>query len=179
MSSTKLNLAQRLAHNLKRLREVRGYTHALLAQRSGVSANEITDLEFGQDRNVPVGTVEMLAAGLGCAEHELLTLAVTSPKSREFHRRIGRAIRSKRLEQKVSQEEFAEKVGMHRAAYGSLERGEKDSQLSTLRRVADGLGIRLSYLIEKAEKADPASARVLPSRRAPGHTRGRAVRARP
>ncbi len=41
---------------------------------------------------------------------------------------------------------------MHRAYYGVVERGEADFQLSTLQRVSDGLGIKLSTLIESAEE---------------------------
>ena len=40
---------------------------------------------------------------------------------------------------------------MHRAYCGVVERREADFQLSTLQRVADELGIKISKLIESAE----------------------------
>jgi transcriptional regulator with XRE-family HTH domain len=50
----------------------------------------------------------------------------------------------------VSQEEFAEFVGMHRTQYGAIEQGVKDCRLSTLLRVSDGLGIELWKLVRSA-----------------------------
>lgn len=72
-------------------------------------------------------------------------------KAGELHRRIGQAVRTERGRRQVSQEAFADRIGMHRAAFGAFERGEKDFQLSTLERVAAGLRVRISTLVESAE----------------------------
>jgi transcriptional regulator with XRE-family HTH domain len=72
-------------------------------------------------------------------------------KSGDLHRHIGRAVRVERSRQHVSQEAFADRIGMHRTAFGAFERGEKDFQFSTLQRVADGLQVPASTLIESAE----------------------------
>ncbi len=69
-----------------------------------------------------------------------------------LQRTIGRAIRLYRVQLlRMSQEGFADRIGMHRAYYGALERGEKNLQLSTLQRVSDGLAIRISDLFARAE----------------------------
>jgi len=74
-------------------------------------------------------------------------------KPGELQKRIGLVIRTQRAKQHISQEAFADKIRMHRTYYGALERGEKNLQLSTLKRVSDGLGIRMSEVLERAERA--------------------------
>lgn len=74
-------------------------------------------------------------------------------KAGDLHRQVGCAVRSERRKQHISQEAFADRIGMHRTAFGAFERGEKDFQLSTLQRVAEGLRVRISTLIGSAEAA--------------------------
>jgi transcriptional regulator with XRE-family HTH domain len=69
----------------------------------------------------------------------------------EFAARVGQATRDRRKALRISQEAFAERICMHRTYFGAVERGEKDCQLSTLQRVATGLGIPLLKLIESAD----------------------------
>ncbi len=66
---------------------------------------------------------------------------------------IGQAARERRKALGLSQEAFADLIGMHRTYFGAVERGEKNLQLSTLQRVAAGLDVPLSRLIESAETA--------------------------
>jgi len=47
----------------------------------------------------------------------------------------------------MSQEAFADSIGMHRAYYSAIERGERNLTLRTLWRVAKGLEIRMSELL--------------------------------
>jgi transcriptional regulator with XRE-family HTH domain len=75
-----------------------------------------------------------------------------SPTAAVFAIRIGQATRERRKALGISQEAFADLIGMHRTYYGAVERGEKDCQLSTLRRVAAGLGVPLSRLLSDAER---------------------------
>ena len=53
--------------------------------------------------------------------------------------RIAKVIRRHRESTKMSQEAFADHIGMHRAQYSFVERGKRDIRLSTLERVARGL----------------------------------------
>lgn len=65
--------------------------------------------------------------------------------------RLGRSIRSYRKAAGYSQESFADKIGMHRAYYSAIERGEKNLQIDTLQRVCDGLTVRMSDVLKDAD----------------------------
>lgn len=64
--------------------------------------------------------------------------------------RLGRALRARREAMQVSQERFADSIGMHRAYYSSLERGERNVTIETLARVAKGLQITIAALAKDA-----------------------------
>lgn len=63
---------------------------------------------------------------------------------------MGRAMRKRRMALGFSQDSFADQIEMHRAYYSSLERGERNATLSTLKRVADGLDSSISELAKQA-----------------------------
>lgn len=65
-------------------------------------------------------------------------------------KRIGAAVRRRREALGLSQEAFADGIGMHRNYYGAIERGEKTMRLDTLDRVAQGLGIESWRLLKEA-----------------------------
>ena len=54
---------------------------------------------------------------------------------------VGRNLRAYRLERGLSQEDFAEVVGVHRTYMGGLERGERNLTLQSLERLAEVLGV--------------------------------------
>ncbi len=60
-------------------------------------------------------------------------------KSRTMVERIGDALRKRRESLGVSQEAFADKIGMHRTYYSALERGESNLTIRTLEKVCAGL----------------------------------------
>lgn len=64
--------------------------------------------------------------------------------------RVGAIIRKRRETLGLSQEAFADRIGMHRNYYGAIERGEKTMRLDTLERVATGLGVESWCLIREA-----------------------------
>lgn len=66
-------------------------------------------------------------------------------------RRVGSAIRARRLGLGLSQDAFADRIGMHRAYYAAIERGERNVTLSTLRRVVVGLGATAGAVLSEAE----------------------------
>jgi transcriptional regulator with XRE-family HTH domain len=71
-----------------------------------------------------------------------------------LQRRIAEIIRRRREAQKWTQEAFADHIEMHRAQYGLVERGgSKDIQLSTLERIAAGLGEHVWTLVREAEES--------------------------
>ncbi len=61
--------------------------------------------------------------------------------------KLGAAIRSRRLAAQYSQDSFADSIGMHRAYYSSIERGERNLTLASLKRVADGLRCKIADLV--------------------------------
>ena len=62
--------------------------------------------------------------------------------------RFGDRVREERLKQKLSQEELAEKAGVHRTYIGMIERAEKNITLKNIEKVAKALNISIDKLIK-------------------------------
>lgn len=60
---------------------------------------------------------------------------------------IGQAVRQRRLAMGLSQEDMADRVGVHRTYYSSLERGAYNLTVTVLFRLAVGLGCEPSDLL--------------------------------
>jgi transcriptional regulator with XRE-family HTH domain len=80
------------------------------------------------------------------------------PRSPE-HAALGRAIRELRLVDGISQEDLADRCGLHRTYVGGIERGERNVSFGNLLKLADALGLRLSGLLARAEKLSSVRAR--------------------
>jgi transcriptional regulator with XRE-family HTH domain len=63
--------------------------------------------------------------------------------------RFGRAIRRIREEQKINQEEAAERCGLHRTYYSGIERGVRNVSLVNIERVAKGLKTTLPDIFRR------------------------------
>ena len=63
--------------------------------------------------------------------------------------RFGRAIRRIREEQKINQEEAADRCGLHRTYYSGIERGVRNVSLVNVEKVAKGLRTSLPKLFER------------------------------
>jgi transcriptional regulator with XRE-family HTH domain len=61
---------------------------------------------------------------------------------------LGLRIRDLRRAQGLSQEDLADKCGVHRTFMGTVERGESNLSFSNILKVASTLGISLSALFE-------------------------------
>ncbi len=84
----------------------------------------------------------------------------------EVQRSLGRRIRDLRSQRGWSQEQFAGVCGLHRTYMGHVERGEKNVSLSTVLRVAGGLGVRLPELFGPVRsRSTAARSPQVPSRR--------------
>lgn len=59
----------------------------------------------------------------------------------ELQRRVGRNLRRYRQAKGLSQEAFADLVGVHRTYMGGLERGERNLTLKSLERLGDTTGL--------------------------------------
>jgi transcriptional regulator with XRE-family HTH domain len=64
---------------------------------------------------------------------------------------LGEAIRSARRAQGYGQDGFAAHVGLDRSYFGAVERGEFNITLDTLLKITDGLGVRASTLLRRAQ----------------------------
>jgi transcriptional regulator with XRE-family HTH domain len=69
------------------------------------------------------------------------------PVEGDLQRRLGRNLRAYRLAKGLSQEAFADLLGVHRTYIGGLERGERNVTLRTVERLAGRLGTDASGLL--------------------------------
>jgi transcriptional regulator with XRE-family HTH domain len=65
----------------------------------------------------------------------------------DFQRKTGIRVRQLREEKGWSQEEFADRCGVHRSYMGVVERGERNLTLSTLHKLASTLEISVAALL--------------------------------
>ncbi|MHB9650069.1 helix-turn-helix domain-containing protein (plasmid) [Weissella paramesenteroides] len=61
---------------------------------------------------------------------------------------IGNRIRCLRLQKNLSQEKFAELIGVHRTYIGMVERGERNITIQTLLKIAKGLDVHVWQLLK-------------------------------
>jgi len=73
-------------------------------------------------------------------------------KTNRFKKAFGMAVRRKRHKLNLSQEDFADKAGIHRTYVSSIELGKVDVGIGTAYKVAVALGLPLSTLIKEAER---------------------------
>jgi transcriptional regulator with XRE-family HTH domain len=67
--------------------------------------------------------------------------------------KLGASVRQRRERLGFSQEAFASKCGVHRTYVGKVERGEQNVSMSSLARLARGLGVPVWQLVREAEEA--------------------------
>lgn len=67
---------------------------------------------------------------------------------------IGKRIRNYRIQQKLSQEELAEKCELHPTYIGQVERGEKNATIESIYKITAGLSVSMSTLFEKIDSYD-------------------------
>ena len=67
----------------------------------------------------------------------------------DLQRTLGGNLRRIRLDRGLSQEAFAEVVGVRRTYMGGLERGERNLSLRALERLADTLGVEPLELLRR------------------------------
>ena len=73
--------------------------------------------------------------------------------SRDLNVMVGKNLRRLRNRLGVSQDEFADLAGLHRAYIGAVERGERNITLDTLQRIAAALKVDPTELLREASDA--------------------------
>jgi transcriptional regulator with XRE-family HTH domain len=71
----------------------------------------------------------------------------------EYLLAVGRALRSMREHAGLSQEEFAQLAGLHRTYVGSVERGERNITIGSLKKLTDILEVPPSQVLASAERS--------------------------
>jgi len=61
---------------------------------------------------------------------------------------FGRRVRERRKKMRLSQEDFADRVGLDRTYVSGIERGTRNPTLATMKRLAEGLGVPLETLLK-------------------------------
>jgi transcriptional regulator with XRE-family HTH domain len=70
---------------------------------------------------------------------------------KSFLQQIGDRLREARQGRELTQDELADKCGLHRTFIGSVERGERNVSIVNLRRIARVLRLPLSELFGKLD----------------------------
>lgn len=76
------------------------------------------------------------------------------PPELGFSRAVGRAIRAIRRDREITQEELAEKAGLHFTWISRIESETVNPSIDTLAQLSRGLGVSLADLIAYAEELD-------------------------
>ena len=76
----------------------------------------------------------------------------SSKKNTDLTERFPEVLKEVRLQKGISQEELADRAGLHRTYISQIERSLKSPSLRSLVQIADALEITLSNLIKKMEK---------------------------
>jgi ribosome-binding protein aMBF1 (putative translation factor) len=66
---------------------------------------------------------------------------------------LGRNIRKARMSSNLSQEQLAEKAGLHRTYIGMVERGEKNITLGSYARISKALDVSIYELLDGADES--------------------------
>lgn len=66
----------------------------------------------------------------------------------DLQKTVGRNLRAYRMERGLSQEAFAEVLGVHRTYMGGVERGERNLTLKSVERMAEKLEMEVMELMK-------------------------------
>lgn len=120
---------------IRSLREERGYTLQDLARRANLSLSYLSEIERGSKRP-SLKTIDKLAAALNVSKTQLIEGDLT-----DSGLSLGDKIRLMRGDKNQSLQELAHKAGISLSYLSEIERGTVYPALSTLKRVAEGLGV--------------------------------------
>ena len=70
----------------------------------------------------------------------------------DIRERIGFAVKLRREDLSITQEELADRAGIHRTYLSDIERGTRNLSLINIERVASALSLRISELFRLVER---------------------------
>jgi len=126
---------------IRALREERGYTLQDLAKRAGLSLSYLSEIERGSKRP-SLKTIEKLAAALNVSKTQLIKGDVT-----DTGLSLGDKIRLLRAEKGLSLQDLASRAGISLSYLSEIERGTVYPALNTLKRIAEGLEVPVSSIM--------------------------------
>ena len=74
-------------------------------------------------------------------------------KNKEAQKELGPHLRVIRKKKGLTQEELADRCGLHWTYIGGLERGERNPTLSTMQKIANGLAVNLYEFFDRRHLA--------------------------
>jgi transcriptional regulator with XRE-family HTH domain len=75
----------------------------------------------------------------------------------DINKIFGKKVAEMRKNQNLSQEELADRCGVHRTYIGSIERGEKSPTLNTIEKIANGLNTDIFRLFSDYYQSEKTS----------------------
>lgn len=66
----------------------------------------------------------------------------------DIQKRLGQNVRRLRLEKGWSQEDYADRAGIHRTYVSDIERGARNPTITVVEKLAKPLGVRVGVLLE-------------------------------
>jgi DNA-binding XRE family transcriptional regulator len=75
----------------------------------------------------------------------------TSLDTSHLERIFGQVVREVRLKVGISQEELADRAGLHRTYVSLLERGKRNPSLNVIQALAAALGTTMTFLVSEVE----------------------------
>ncbi|WP_373459695.1 helix-turn-helix domain-containing protein [Cupriavidus necator] len=143
-----VSLRQTFAHNLRRLREERGWSQDDLAERLETDRTSISRIERLAP-NVALDKVALVALAFGIDARHLLSVAPRDAKAAGAGSRrelptpqlVGAAVRHHREAAGISQRELGDRVGLDRNHISRIEVGSTNIALDTLEKVAAALRV--------------------------------------
>lgn len=149
-------IAAQFARNLVRSREHADLSQAEVAQRADLEPTHVSILEHA-GRIPQIDTVIRLAGAIGTEPGELLRGMTWRPSQRRegtlvnelsAAEQLGRNLHRLRRKAGLAQEELALRASLHHTTVGAIEAGRTNARMSTLEKLAQGLGAQVAELLE-------------------------------
>jgi transcriptional regulator with XRE-family HTH domain len=70
----------------------------------------------------------------------------------DIRMRLGKAVKYRRKELEISQEELAERADLHRTYISDLERGKRNVSIENIEKLANALNLSISELLQRVDE---------------------------